>query len=253
MKGDTKMASVQKFRATAVLHELRHNHREIKQSSNPDINSEQSVYNDDLTPNHNGLSPYEYYKKRLHELYIYDPRRKDINTAFGWIVTLPQEVTSLEAERTFFRAVSDFLTHRYGLENTVSITIHRDESGQPHLHYIGIPAVANNMQNVNHPQSEKLSCKEVINRNELRSFHRELQTYLDNCHVDAKVHTGITAGNNRTVQQLKRETTANLRAEVERLKEIEHKYNELLRQQSLQKQHNRWERTSNQEIERGRW
>ena len=242
------MASVVKFKAQAVVQELRHNHREIEHSSNPDIDPTRSGDNDyTLTPDHGGLSPYQYYKARLDDLYIYDRKRKDINTAFGWIITLPKEITDPAEEQRFFSAASDFLIDRYGEINTVSITIHRDEGGQPHLHYIAIPAVKNNMQSPEHPQAEKLSCKEVINRKELRSFHPALQSYLNEQGIAAPVYTGVTAGHNRTVKDLKRATMAELQSEVQRLQEIERKYNELIRKTDR----NRWERS--EEHERGRW
>lgn len=247
------MASVEKFRAAAVRQELRHNHREIKHSSNPDIDPSRSSNNEDLTPDHGGKSPFEYYKARLGELYIYDPRRTDINTAFGWVVTLPKEITEQETEKVFFSVVAAFLSNRYGKENTVSITIHRDEGGQPHLHYIGIPAVENNMRGPDHPQAEKLSCKEVINRTELRMFHADLQAYLDERGIEAKVHTGVTKGNNRTVEQLKRETASELRTEIERLQEIERQYNELLQDRSVRRERNRWDYSRNIDKDRGRF
>lgn len=247
------MASVQKFHAAAVRQELRHNYREIRNSSNPDIDKSRSVDNDySLTPEHDGLSPYQYYKVRLDELYIYDPNRADINTAFGWIVTLPKEITVPEEEQRFFEAVAGFLIERYGEENTVSITIHRDEGGQPHLHYIGIPAVNNNMRSEEHPQLEKLSCKEVINRVELRAFHGDLQDYLDEHGIDAHVFTGVTKGKNRTVEELKRERAADLRAEVERLQEVEKQYNELL-ERSAEQARSRWDRSEDIDRDRGRF
>lgn len=247
------MASVQKFHAAAVRQELRHNYREIRNSSNPDIDRTRSADNDySLTPDHGGLSPYEFYKARLEELYIYDPNRSDINTAYGWIVTLPKEITTREEEQCFFEAVADFLIRRYGEENTVSITIHRDEGGQPHLHYIGIPAVINNMRSEEHPQLEKLSCREVINRAELRAFHGALQEYLDEHGVDAHVLTGVTKGKNRTVEQLKRESIADLRVEVDRLQTLEKQYNELL-ERSAEQARSRWDRSEDIERDRGRF
>lgn len=247
------MASVEKFHAAAVLQELRHNHREIRNSSNPDIDPSKSAANDySFAPDHAGLTPYQYYKQRLNELYIFDPKRKDINTAFGWVVSLPEEIVDPETEQIFFSAVRDFLLQRYGPENAVSITVHRDEGGQPHLHYIGIPAVANNMRSKEHPQPEKLSCKEVINRKELIAFHPELQQYLEEHGVPGRVHTGITAGHNRTVTELKRETIAKLRAENERLRDVEKKYEALLRERSTDREQSRWDRRDTTR-ERGRF
>lgn len=242
------MASVEKFSAQAVLQELRHNHREIAHSSNTDIDPARSADNDySLTPDHDGLTPFQYYRKRIAELYVYDPKRKDINTAFGWIVTLPKEITDPGDQQRFFSATADFLKDRYGEINTISIAIHRDESGQPHLHYIAIPAVANNLKSPDHPQEEKLCCKAVINRKELRSFHHDLQDYLTNHDIAAAVHTGVTAGHNRTVKELKHATMAELRAEVQRLQDVERQYKELLHETNR----SRWDRSREQE--RGRW
>lgn len=230
---------------------MRHNNREIQHSSNPDIDPGKSADNDDLTPDHGGLSPYEYYKQRLDEIYVYDRNRKDINTAFGWIVTLPAEVSDTEIEQRFFETVSDFLLERYGRENCVSITVHRDEAGQPHLHYIGIPVVENHMRSSEHPEEERLCCKEVINRRELQQFHPALQKYLDDSGLDVQVHTGVTGGQNRTVETLKRESVAELRAEVVRLREVERRYNELLEERS--RSESRWDTEENRDPERGRW
>ena len=244
------MASVQKFHAVAVCQEIRHNHRLNETTSNPDIDFNKSENNDySLTPNHEGMFPYDYYRARLKELYIYDPRRTDINTAFGWVVSLPREITNLNEEKQFFHCVADFLNERYRSENTISITIHRDEGGQPHLHYLGIPAVPNNMKNEQHPQDEKLSCKEVINRQELRAFHADLQNYIRSHGICAQVYTGVTAGHNRSVAEMKRDTLADLRAEVKRLQGIERKYNELLREINHPGE-NRWDRHPDNSRER---
>lgn len=243
------MASVQKFKKSAAVERIAgHMDRTNHNPSNKDIDPARRDYDVDLTPDHGGLSPYDYYTARLSELYIFDPHRDDIVTLYGWVVTLPREVTNPAEEQRFFLAVADFLMERYGKENTVSITIHRDET-TPHLHYLGIPAVENNMRGPDHPQAEKLCCKEVINREELRKFHSDLQDYLDKLGIDAQVKTGVTGGKNRTVEQLKRETAADLRAEVDRLQEIERKYNELLQD----RERSRWDRSQDIDRERGRW
>ena len=241
------MASVEKFHSAGMARVLGHNSRENNNPSNPDIDPSRRDENYDLTPDHGGLSPYQYFRDRLDELYIYDPRRTDINVAFGWIVTLPREITSPEDERRFFETVSDFLLERYRPENAVEITVHRDEGGQPHLHYIGIPAVPNNLRSPEHPQEEKLSCKEVINRRELRAFHGDLQKYLDEHDVSAQVYTGVTGGKNRTVEQLKRESISDLLAELDRLRDVERHYNDL-----VERTPSRWERGHSIDRERSR-
>ena len=111
------------------------------------------------------------------------------------------------------------------------------------MHYLSIPAVTNSKGNA----EEKLCCKEVINRSELRRFHKDLENYLrkiDAPGADA-VFSGVTAGKNRTVDELKRESITILREENERL------YEENKRLHSeIERSRSRWDRTNDAEIER---
>lgn len=252
------MASVQKFTEGAVRNQLRHNAREIADSSNHDIEPSLSKYNYTLTPDHNGLSDYDYYQQRKSELYVWN--RSDIKVLAGWVVTLPREITDPEQQREFFRVTYDFLEARYGRENVVQATVHMDEGkrekvfdrwgqpvlnddgsqatrvvyGQPHLHFCFIPVSSDSSSA--HPQSEKICAKEVLNRHELQHFHSNLQSYLDAHGIDCKVLNGAVKdfGRNRTVAELKENYERD--KELARLKEIERLYNSRERSQ-----------------ERGRW
>ena len=231
------MARVCKFTESAVYNELRHNHREIKKDRNLDIDPKRSHLNYSLTPKRE-ISELEYYKKRKNELYCYN--RKDVKTMAGWIVTLPKEITSPDKIKNFFQTVSDFLMDRYGFENTISITTHFDEGkrlklkdtfkhplrdksgkvltefhlGQPHLHFCFIPACKIDhkklMEKKNHVKAmenykEKISANDVLTKQDLQSFHSDLQKYLTENGVSGNVSSGITAaqGGNKTVKELK--------------------------------------------------
>ena len=121
----------------------------------------------------------------------------------GWIVTAPADLAP-ERYQEFFKVTNDFLTQRYGADNVIQSTVHMDEA-TPHLHFNFVPTVkCDNLEGF----SEKLCCKEVISKAELRNFHPDLQNYLNkNGLADAHVHTGITKaqGGNRTVKEMKAE------------------------------------------------
>lgn len=190
------MASVSKFATSSASVHLRHIDREIQNPSNPDIDPDRSDENYDLL-DHGDLTHYQYYKARLAELHYH--HRADVKTMAGWVVTAPQTLPEAEHDR-FFRLSTDFLQERYGAENGVAAVVHRDEGGQPHLHYYFIPVVPD----LKHG-GEKICCKEVINKTDLQSFHTDLQKYLDDNECHAEVYTGITRsqGGNRTVAELK--------------------------------------------------
>lgn len=204
------MACVEKYTDSAVCNILRHSERTIMHSSNTDIEPARTIYNYKLSPDR-GMSDYDYYKQRKSELYVYG--RKDVKTLAGWVVTLPSNASAEQSE-SFFRCTYDFLSERYGAENVVSAVVHHDEAGQPHMHFNFIPAVFDFGK-----EREKICANEVLDRAELRSFHGQLQKYLDEHELsDLRVYTGVTArnGRNYTVEQLKQGITHKQEITVER-------------------------------------
>ncbi len=204
------MASVEKYRQSSVVNQLRHNNRTITYSSNPDIDLDRSHLNYSLTPDR-GISEYDYFLKRKSQLYCYN--RKDIVVLAGWIVTAPKDLPT-EQQKDFFESVYHFLTQRYGEENAVQATVHMDESGEPHLHFLFIPAAPDKK----HAQKEKICANDVLNPKELRNFHPDLQRHLKKEGINAKVLTGVTAaqGGNKTVAELKTERNQTVQREIER-------------------------------------
>lgn len=233
------MAANKKFSKDEVVQQLRHVQREIQYPKNRDIDKERSYLNYSLTPRR-GMSPKDYLKKRLKEIHV--TNRKDRVILSGWIVTKPRELDEKD-ERAFFEACFEFMAGRYGGKNVISAEVHKDESGEPHLHFLFTP-VTSYTENENlvkviklmkeHPElnnteagailgvsrktvaryrncteedikTEKLNAKEVISKNDLITFHGDLQNFLNKKGINANVNSGVTKaqGGNMTVDQLK--------------------------------------------------
>lgn len=240
------MASVKKFTDNAVVNQLRHNERQIKNDKNKDIDRKRTHLNYSLTPEHE-MTSHDYYKQRKKSLYVYG--RDDVKTMAGWIVTAPNELTTQEEERAFFESTYNFLENRYGKENVIQATVHYDEGkiekvkdrwgeyvkddngqikeelihGRPHLHFNFIPATAD--VNPKHVQTQKICANDVLTRRELQHFHSDLQKHLKTDDIQAKVLNGATKakGRNYTVEEMKEKYE--VEKELSRLREIEQKYN----------------------------
>lgn len=224
------MAKLTKY--TSIIAISKHNAREVEVSSNPDIDLERTAENYSLAPADRGNAQPDqgraskraraYYKERMREVYKYN--RKDVVTACEWVVTAPKDLKP-EQENEFFRAAYDYMNSKYGEKNVIQAIVHKDEAGQPHLHYLFTPVVKN--EKYQQPNrygnitgsalyEEKLCANDLIDRRHLQHWHDELQTWLDDRGIQATVKNGATEGSGKTVTELKRET---LEKELEAVKD----------------------------------
>lgn len=217
------MAALDKYTSNAVIYAMRHNTRENpRPPKNTDIDSSKSQYNYSLTPESRGSTAREnkdYYNERIHDVYHYN--RADVKTACQWVITAPKDL-SPEYEKHFFKETYNYLNSLYGETNCVQAIVHYDEGiknangevieGQPHLHYMFIPVIENNryMQpnksgNITTAATykEKVCADQLINKQHLQNFHPKYQQWLDKHGIHCTVHSGITNGNNKTVEELK--------------------------------------------------
>lgn len=198
------MASVKKFCDSQIDYQIRHIERTVEKPTNEDINKEKLNECYFLSPDR-GVTNYDYYLQRKSECYLYG--RDDVKTAFGWVITAPEDVKEGQ-EDLFFCVVYEFLCQRYGGEkNVLSCTVHKDESGRPHMHFIAMPIVEDKKRG-----GEKFCANDVLTRADLRNFHPDLQRYLKANGVSGTVMTGITKrqGGNRTVAELKASGSRNV-------------------------------------------
>lgn len=151
-------------------------------------------------------------------------KRKDVKAGADWLVTMPTELNekSSAEQRQFFEETKAFLDNRYGKENCISATVHRDEK-QPHMHYAFLPVTYDKKK-----EREKVSAKVVLNRKDLQSFHEDLDKHLKEQipHIyERGVLNGQTVGV-ETVDQLK-ELTAKENALNKELEELNDRKTEL--------------------------
>src|SRR5690625_1944026 len=168
--GGLSMAHVQKFSRGAVGGLSSHIERKTENHSNKDIDTERTHENYDLCEKDGDMT--SRYKERFDEVHCLN--RKDVKVMADWVVTLPEELkdTSPESQKKFFEETYDFLSERYGKENVLAGVVHNDET-TPHMHFAFMPVTYDEKR-----EREKVSAKEVLNRNELKSFHQDLDNHL---------------------------------------------------------------------------
>lgn len=201
---------VEKFQKSAVGHMLRHYNRIAMHFGNENIDHMRSDLNYNLALKRKQYD-IEYYKKRLSEVKCQN--RADVKTLCDWIVTLPKEDFTEEQEQLFFRAAYDFMAKRYGEENVISAWVHKDEAGQPHMHFAFIPVCMDKKKNI-----EKVSAKEVLTRNELRCIHKDMSKHMERIFgYDVGILNGATEGGNKSIAELK---AKDLGREIKALEDI---------------------------------
>lgn len=197
------MAHCVKLSKAACGHMFKHYERakdefgQYVKFGNTEIDPARTPNNYNLAPDR-GISQGEFVRQRCSEVRCLN--RKDVNVMCSWVVTMPKD---LEPGKTkdFMQATYDFLENRYGKENVVSAYVHLDEV-TPHMHFAFVPVTYDAKKDL-----YKVSACEVVNRTELRVFHKELQAHLEKAlECDVNILTGITQeqGGNKSVSELKK-------------------------------------------------
>lgn len=206
------MAHCKKATRGAMGHLMKHYERskdengEYIKFGNLQIDSSRTHLNYNLAPEHDQL---DFMQNRLKEVSVLN--RKDVNVMCSWVVTAPKELPEAY-HKEFFERTYDFLKNRYSPDekNIISAYVHLDEA-TPHMHFAFIPVTYDPKKG-----REKVSAKEVINRADLNTFHRDLQEEMDrfskdyNYEFECSILNGATAGGNKTIQELKTELLKDL-------------------------------------------
>lgn len=213
-RGRGNLARVQKYTKGATGKLCQHYERrtnelgEYVKFGNQDIDLSRTHLNYNLAPERE-TSQVGYIEHRLSEVKCL--KRKDVNVMCTWAVTLPKEVP-IEDSRQFFEATYDFLTERYGgfqHENVISAYVHMDES-RPHMHFAFVPTVYDWEKG-----RDRLCAKEVISLNDLKTFHTDLERFLqDDRGIVCEVLNEATKEGNKSIRELKEGTA------IKELKEI---------------------------------
>lgn len=220
------MAHVEKYTRTQVNNLFRHYERAYI-TENVDENKSYLNYN--LFEDAENRKGIDILQERLNNVHCL--KRKDVNIMCSWIVTAPKTLQE-EYHEQFFDECYKFLNDRYGNDNVIGAYVHMDEV-QPHLHYVFVPVVHDNKKNIN-----KVCAKDVINRKELKTFHKDLKRHLENkMNMQVDILNYATINGNKTVLELKRESTLKNIDVIESIEKIkrESAYNKIARFEELVK------------------
>ena len=200
---------VEKYEKTAVGHLLKHYDRTCEHIGNKDVERSKSSLNYNLCEREQGA--FAYYQKRLSEVKCQN--RKDVKTLCDWVITLPQKNFTERGEREFFKVAYKELCRRDGSDNVISAWVHRDEKGQPHMHFCFIPVVIDKKKGI-----LKVSAKEALNKAELCTIHKDMEKVMEATFKrDVGILNGATKNGNKTITEL---NTEELKKEVKSLNDI---------------------------------
>ena len=175
------MANIEKYDIEEIDGLLNHYSRATI-SDNVDISRTDLNYN--LAPARE-ISERDYLQKLLDANHHIN--RKDLKVAFDVIVTCPQNVPE-NLHRRFFEESYRFLVERYGGsrtgltnadDNIISAHVHLDEK-TPHMHVCIAPIRFDEKKGIS-----KFDCKNIVNRQDLRTLHSDLSCHMQNVGLGA--------------------------------------------------------------------
>lgn len=187
------MAHIQKFKRGSLGHMLQHYDR----TSHPEhVKPEKTKLNYNLATTLQPLEQMEFLNKRLSQVKV--QKRADVNLMCDCVVTAPKDLDQ-DNYKSFFKSAFVSLANRYGKNNVISAYVHMDEV-TPHMHFAFIPVTKDLKKGV-----YKVSAKEVVNRQDLKTLHNDLQADISrSLGFKVKMLNGATQGGNKTINELKR-------------------------------------------------
>jgi hypothetical protein len=152
---------MQKFQGSGVKGIQIHDNRERPSRTNPDIDKDRRQENYSLVASENWTATV---KSRLDTLQTTKAIRKDAVVMCQIMVTSDAtffKTLTPEKEKEFFQKSFDFIAERYGRDNIIAATVHKDEK-TPHLHINFTPI-----------HEGKLAANIIFDRKGLHSLHNE--------------------------------------------------------------------------------
>lgn len=202
------MAHAQKIKKNGVIGMAIHcERREGCELSNQDVDKSRTHLNYNLAQDIQPMKPERFLIKRIDE--VKHLNRDDVVYMVDWIVTLPKDVLPEDTER-FFDYTYQFLENKYKKENVVSAWVHMDEA-TPHIHFSFIPIIE--IDGV-----ERLKCKDILTKNELKRFHPDLSAFLEQrLGYMPSIQNNSTINGNRTIKELKNQEDLSLKKSLENI------------------------------------
>ena len=191
------MAEIAKWGATQVLPILRHNMRRLKDGNmhgNKSIQPELTSQNYGLVHRGNTCSEINAYRKQI-EKNCFRYKRKNLVHAIEVVIQCPSDCLDEQKEK-FFEACFEYVCSKLPMEEKCVFVaeVHLDEKhfapdgamlSKGHIHIMYIPAVPDKK----HEEYDYKLCADVLTKkNILKTFHPELQKYLDQRGIQATVY-----------------------------------------------------------------
>jgi len=228
------VANMAKYPRGSVGHLAAHFERKKNENEeyikfkNQDIDLSKTSLNYNLAPERTD-GQVEFVKQRTSEVRCL--KRDDVNVMCSWVVTLPKDYSLIipggghalisaegheRARALFFERSYLFLADKYGEHNVISSFVHMDEN-TPHMHFAFVPIVKDKKRD-----DLKVSAKEAVGLQELKTFHNELGDFLDSF-GDWKFHVlnEATKNGNRQIDELKRDVQSAKKNAVKEISEID--------------------------------
>lgn len=228
------MAHMRKCDMSEAIHLCKHYERNscIRSYGNSDVDMTKTCENYNLAPERESQTGY--IRKKLDE--IEHANRKDLVVMGDLIITAPADM-----ERTylndFFREAYAFCVDRYGSKSglgedvVISAYVHQDET-TPHMHFAFVPVKADITKETGEITKQRFCAKEVINRQDLRTLHKDLQVWLDDRQIPARVINGNTkydsAGRSLSIKELKRGAKEKERGRWDKVTDAERRKDKIL-------------------------
>ena len=159
----------------------------------------------------------DYIKELIERVMDGKTLRKDAVKMVCWVVDAPKNMSE-EMKPRFFQETYNFLTDRYGKKSGMGEDIvlscywHRSETSD-HIHFAFAPIIDRN-------GSKNFCAKEVVGREDLRTFHKDLEQHMIDLKICNKgdILTGSTIrdsnGRALSVRELKARDKVRERSEV---------------------------------------
>ena len=189
------MAHYEKFDRYSIEHQFKHDIRENTEKRDR-IDKERTYLNYNLCDIE---EPIKRNKELIEMIKNQGGRiRKDSIYMCSLIITLPKDFPdSEELEKQFFKSAKRYLDKIHGKDNCLSCWVHRDEA-QSHMHYRFCPVKYDEEK-----KKYKLCAKEILNRNFLKSFHKDLEKEMEEeLGFKVSILNGATKDGHKEIEEL---------------------------------------------------
>ena len=225
------MAHATKIKRGGVYNSLAHDDRSQEHIGNADVDRSRSYLNYDYL-DADGRTAWQRYNDIMDREDVHCLNRADVNTLVSWVVTAPKDLDPDKSDQ-FFDECVQFIENRYcaGKDNLVSAIVHKDETND-HIHVKFVPLQPDPKRG-----GYKVSAKDCVDREDLRSFHDDLDRHLQESYgrdYFPSVKTGVIAQQhfNKSVRELKEQTIVEAQDIHERIQQ--YKANDKSRRDRLQ-------------------